>query len=168
MMSNNSKKKVNSSPDRHTFQKASSIAKLAKDPTNTDAADMVSFYDQIKLNSELKLLDPEWRKDNLEYDLRTTEWICNKCKESNIYAQHLYAALCNNDFQKLEVIPILTNKTWSCSWRYAGGILSDMVEEGDYIDYYCSSFADDPNMVSEGVITDEIKNDLNKIGWVAL
>jgi hypothetical protein len=52
-----------------------------------------------------------------------------------------------------------------------------MQQKGDYIDWYCSGIRNDgyqddldtvtPNQyVSEGLVTDEIKDDLNKIGWV--
>mgnify|MGYP003705677079 CR=1 FL=1 len=29
-----------------------------------------------------------------------TDWILEKVRESDVYAQHLYAAMCNNEFQK--------------------------------------------------------------------
>ena len=81
----------------------------------------------------------------------------------------------------MEVIPILKNETWSCSWRHAGGIVANMIQVGDYIDWYCSGiknvgngddpYADDPNFetkgsVPEGFITEEIRNDLKKLGWI--
>ena len=124
----------------------------------------------------------------LEYDLLTTEWILHKVRASESYAQNLYAALCNNDFTKLEPWPILNGKTWSCSWRYAGGIIADMREQGDYVDWYCSGIRDtqEPSeeewnswteeaqisytniyskYVSESVVTDEIRQDLLTLGW---
>ena len=128
----------------------------------------------------------EWKKDNLEYDLRSTEWICNKAKASEAYAQNLYAALCNNDFRKNDVWPLLQEKTWTCSWRYAGGIIADMREEGDYIDWYCSGIRGDlsepfsptpeqiermkitERYVGEGYVTDEIRDDLLKLGWIVI
>ena len=95
----------------------------------------IDFEEHRKLDLEN---DPEWRKDNLEYDLRTNEYMVNKVRTDEVYAQHLYAALCNNDYQKNDVWPILQDKRWSCSWRYAGGILANMCGEGDYMDWYCS------------------------------
>ena len=45
----------------------------------------------------------EWKKDNMEYDLRSTQWIIDKVKNDDVYAQHLYASICNNDFTKNDV-----------------------------------------------------------------
>jgi hypothetical protein len=122
----------------------------------------------------------------MEYDLRSTEWILEKVRASKTYAQHLYAAMCNNDFQKLDVMPILKDQRWGCSWRHAGGIIADMREQGDYIDWYCSGirgdklsdqefadltedqklvYLDNQSYVSESCVTDEIRQDLKTLGW---
>ena len=85
--------------------------------------------------------------------------------------------MCNNSFQKLETWPILKDEYWSCSWRSAGGIIADMRQQGDYIDWYCSGIRNDgyqddlntvyPNSyVSEGFVTEEIREDFKKLGWV--
>ncbi len=114
---------------------------------------------------------------NLEYDMEDCDWICEKIRGSDIYAQNFYAALCNNEFQRNEVWPILKDQTWGCTWRYAGVIVAHIRREGDYIDWYCSgirggmvdvdSEADNnPGFVSEGLITDEILVDLLRLGWV--
>ena len=117
----------------------------------------------------------EWKKNNLEYDLRSTEWICNKAKASDAYAQNIYAALCNQDWQKNEVWPLLKGETYSCSWRYAGGIVADMREQGDYINWYCSGIGDGlgngdadgaKGYVPEGTVTEEIREDFFKLGWI--
>jgi len=118
---------------------------------------------------------------SLEHDLCSTEWILNKVRQSDSYAQNLYAALCNMQFIKLEIVPILNDDYWSCSWRYAGGIIANMQETGDYINWYCSGmggFATDDDFdndkymskkkyVPEGTVTDEVRVDLRKLGWVA-
>lgn len=171
--------KIASSPERHTFQAESSKKKLEEDPNDESARKMVELYEKYKEDADAKTLDPEWYKNNLEADLRTSEWICKKAKESDSYAQNLYAAMCNRDFQKLEVLPVLKEDRWSCSWRYAGGIIADMRQEGDYIDWYCSGIRNDgyqddldikyPNgYVPEGQVTDEVREDLKKLGWVVL
>jgi hypothetical protein len=97
-------------------------------------------------------------KPNLEYDLFKTDWIVTKCKNNPTYSQNLYAALCNNRFIK-------DNEEWTCSWRYAGNILSGLNNKGDYLDYYCSGMRDNVNFVGEGSVTDEVRLDLSKIGW---
>ena len=121
--------------------------------------------------------EPEYEnrpENDLEYDLRTTPWILEKVRNNDSYAQNLYAAMCNMRWQKLDVLPILKDQFWSCSWRHSGGIIADMQQKGDYIDWYCSgirggaSYDDDikDGFVSEGYVTEEIKMDLNKLGWV--
>lgn len=97
---------------------------------------------------------------SLEHDLLKTEWITIKCRNKASYAQNLYAALCNNRFFK-------NTEEWSCSWRQAGGIVADLLNEGgDYMDYYCSGVAAGKNgYVSEGEVTSEITNDLLNLGW---
>ena len=115
----------------------------------------------------------------MEEDMYLSEWFRNKVRESETYAQNLYAAICNNDFQKLEVVPILKEQTWSASWRAAGGVVARIRNDGDYLNWYCSGIQDfsrdeaDPNFypgrnVEEGTITDEIREDLKKLGWVGV
>lgn len=175
-------KKAASSPERHTFQVEGAI-KRAKEKGEEVPEHYIEFWKSAKQQDEENLVDPEWQKDNMEYDLRSTKWICDKVKASDNYAQNLYAAMCNMQFIKLEVIPILKDQRWSASWRHAGGIIADMQEKGDYIDWYCSGIgtnesgygldgyipeieADGREYVPEGHVTDEIREDLKKLGWV--
>lgn len=110
---------------------------------------------------------------SLERDLRNTGWICDKAKASDSYSQNIYAALCNTDWQKLDVIDVLSDRVWHCSWRYAGGIVADMRESGDYMDWYCSGSWGNPDnhghtpkgYVGEGEVTEEILEDFRKLGW---
>jgi len=184
-MSNNFEKtKVASSPERHTFQLES-----ARERAKEDGEEIPEYYENFwktaKERDEANLVDPEWQKDNMEYDLRSTKWICDKVKASDTYAQNLYAAMCNMQFIKLDVIPILKDRRWSASWRHSGGIIADMQEKGDYINWYCSGIgglASDwdqdsetfeqwqarTKYVPEGVVTEEIQEDLKKLGWVAV
>ena len=153
-------KTLSKSPQRNTFRRDVYVKKqteqgLMDDPETDSMLEWYRTWDQLKLEREQ---DPEWQKNNLEYDLRTTDWILEKVRRSEDYAQNLYAAMCNTDFTKNEVWPVLQEDTWSCSWRYAGGIIADMREEGDYIDWYCSG--------NEGHVTDEIREDLLKLGWL--
>ena len=151
--------KVNSSPSRHTFQNSSD--------------ELSQVLERLRNQDKEQIADPEWQKDNLEYDLRSNKWICDKTKSTKTYAQNLYAALCNQDWQRNEVWPLLKDQRWSCSWRHAGGIVADMREEGDYIDWYCSGIQSEPDEnwidlghVSEGTVTDQIREDLFKLGWL--
>ena len=166
--------KLNSSPDHSTFQKEAYLARMAEQDKrpSEDYLDLFKTLRDQKIDQEA---DPEWQKDNLEYDLRSTRWICDSAKNNKTYAQNLYAALCNNDFQKNEVWNRLEGKTWSCSWRYAGGIVADMCEEGDYINWYCSGIQGEPDEdwidlghVPEGTVTDQIREDLFRLGWLVL
>jgi hypothetical protein len=163
--------KVSSSPDRHTFQKEGYI-KRAEEAGKKPEQDYLDWWEQIKIDEANKIHDTEWQKNNLEYDLRLTDWIVEKARASDDYAQNIYAALCNNEFMKLAVVPILKEETWSCSWRSAGGIVADMLEKGDYIDWYCSGISDGGNRtngyVSESVVTIEVREDLKKLGWIVV
>jgi len=174
------------SPDRFTFQREKYLkhrAEEGKTPDNDDTVKaMEDFFDSMIAQRQQQEVDSKWQENNMEYDLRTSEHIVAKC-QSNSYAQNLYAAMCNTEWQKLDVMPILTDQTWSCSWRYAGGIVADLRGKGDYIDWYCSgiggpmggSSESDPEVeqillarkgyVSEGTVTDEIAQDLRDLGW---
>jgi hypothetical protein len=101
----------------------------------------------MDLNGTLKAV---FDKPDLEYDLINNERIVAKCVNSQVYCTDLYGALCNNRF-------FYGDKEWSCSWRMSGGIVADIINSGEYIDWYCSG--------NEGVVTDEIKLDLMMMGW---
>ena len=110
----------------------------------------------------------------------TTDWILEKTRNSESYAQNLYAALCNMQWCRHHMWPILKEQYWHCSWRYAGGIIADMREQGDYIDWYCSGIRDmsldeeenkiydSRQFVGEGFVTDEIREDLQRLGWIPI
>ena len=145
--------------------------KLQVNPNDDLARKLIEMY---TINSEYKekLEESEaWMKNNLEYDLRSSEYIAEKCKVDS-YAQNLYAAMCNNDFRRNELWPILKEESWGCSWRYAGGIIADILQYGDYLDWYCSGIMSEgtyvPGYVSEGTVTDEIREDLLTLGWIVL
>lgn len=174
--------KISKSPTRHTFQQEGYIKRCKEKGTEPNPA-YLEMYETWREQDEAQIVDPAWQKNNMEHDLRSTKWICNKTKDSDNYAQNLYASMCNMDWQKQDVFPILKDERWSCSWRHAGGIIADMREEGDYIDWYCSGIGNkergfgldgyepvpDPagrDYVPEGVITKEVAQDLLKLGWI--
>lgn len=172
---------ISKSPQRNTFQKENYLKRQSekgKTPENDeDTKAMLEWYDSWDTEEDRREADLEWQKNNLEWDLRTTDWILAKARANDYYAQNIYAALCNNGFIKLDVMPILKEEEWSCSWRYAGGIVAHMLEKGDYIDWYCSGIRNDgyqddldtirpQQYVSEGLITAEIREDFKQLGWV--
>jgi hypothetical protein len=174
-------KKVASSPERHTFQKEGAIKRAEEEGKEPNQA-YIEMWEQIKIDDANKINDPNWQKNNMEYDLRSSKELCDKVKASDTYAQNLYAAMCNMTWQSREFWQELKGETWSCSWRHSGGIIADMREEGDYIDWYCSGIGNqeagygldsyvptpDPDgrdYVPEGVVTEEIELDLNRLGW---
>ena len=123
--------------------------------------------------------------NDMEYDLRSSEYMLNKVRTDKVYAQNLYAAMCNRDFQCNDTWPILSDKRWSCTWRYAGGIVADIRQEGDYLNWYCSGIGSQEDgygldgqipdvavtgrtYVPEGEVTDEIRADLLELGWIVL
>jgi len=174
--------KLSASPQRNTFQRDGYIERQLKEGRSLDDPDvkaMIDWYDSWSEESQKQEADPEWQKNNLEYDLRSTDWIVEKVRVSESYAQNLYAALCNNDFQSQDVWPVLKDQKYACSWRHAGGIIADMRGEGDYIDWYCSGIRNDgyqadlataypTRYVSESVVTDEVRADLLQLGWVVV
>jgi hypothetical protein len=165
--------KPSASPDRHTFQKEGYVKRQEEkgEPVNED---YLEYFQKVIEDHQHKFQDPESHKNNLEYDLLTTDWILDKARAAESYAQNLYAALCNNEFQRQDIMPVLRDDRWSCTWRYAGGIIADMREQGDYIDWYCSGMGSGlgngdedgtKGYVSESVVTDEVRADLLRLGW---
>ena len=161
---------ISKSPARLTFQKEKYIERCEKEGKLPDP-EYLKMFAKDMARYDTRFESAESKVNNLEYDLLTTMWILEKVRDSDSYAQNIYAALCNNGFIKLDVIPILTEKEWSCSWRYAGGIVADMQQKGDYIDWYCSGIQDEDArnakaFAPEGYITDEIRQDFKSLGWV--
>jgi hypothetical protein len=174
-------KRIASSPERHTFQKEGYI-KRCEEKGEEPNPDYVNMYKTWKQMDEERIQDPAWQKNNMEYDLRSSKELCDKVKKYDNYAQNLYAAMCNMTWQRREFWQELKGETWSCSWRSSGGIIADMQEKGDYIDWYCSGIGsqedgyglsdvkpeldeDGRTYVPEGVITEEVELDLNRLGW---
>lgn len=181
---------MNVSPDRGSFHIECELKSVEEGrKTIEEAESMIEFYKSWEVRRREHESTDEWKVDNMEYDLRSTKWICDKAKANEYYAQNLYAAMCNNEFMRNDVWPILTDKRWCASWRSVGGIVANMVEQGDYIDWYCSGINSDwsdedyhnatkeqqerylyvkNNFVGEGKVTDEIREDLLKLGWLVV
>lgn len=103
------------------------------------------------------LADKTTQKPDMEMDLYRSKHLCKKV-QNEVYAQALYAAMCNNVFEK-------EGTEWSVSWRTAGDIVAKMVGKGCYLDYYCSGMMNDDYRTDEGTVTPEIKQDLESLGW---
>lgn len=167
--------KPSRSLDRHSFQREGYVKRQTEkgEPINEAYLDL---FDMLSEQERNKWDDPKSRENNLEWDLLTTDWILEKVRASDVYAQNLYAALCNVEWQNKKLWPTLKEETWGCSWRYAGGIIADMQEKGDYIDWYCSGSGffigdgvDPPEgYVAESMITKEIEADLDRLGWIPI
>lgn len=171
-------KKVSTSPHRNTFQVNAYLERCAKEGKEPSEAYLKLYQDAI---ADDDVWVSEEHVNDLEYDLRTTEWVLEKARNSRSYAQNIYAALCNMQWCKKDTWPILAEQYWSCSWRSAGGIVANMRQEGDYIDWYCSGMGGlnqeydgketaeqwqaRTGFVSESVVTEEIRSDFDKLGW---
>ena len=109
---------------------------------------------------------------NLERDVRSADWLVDKVRTNEIYAQNFYAALCNNQFAPKDVWSLLKDLSWTCTWRYASEMIADIRQTEDYLTWYCSgtgfSGTDFAGFVEESFVTDEVKNDLDQIGWLIL
>jgi hypothetical protein len=122
---------------------------------------------------------------DLAEDLENSEYIRNRARVNRSYAQNIYAALCNMRWCKIsgesaqDTLSILKDDLWSCSWRAAGRIVSDVIGEGDYLNWYCSGIGDTDigyglsadqgtGYVAEGIVTEEIANDFKQLGWVPI
>lgn len=179
---------ISKSNERMTFQQTKYIERCKENNEEPDPNYLAMFADDIHRH-DIRFDTPESKVNNMEYDLLTTDWILEKVRVSDVYAQNLYAAMCNNDFVKNDVWPLLKEEKWSCSWRRAGGIIADMRQKGDYIDWYCSGIRDTllnddstkeyteeqkkrleitDKYVSESAVTEEIRNDLLKLGWLVI
>jgi len=119
---------------------------------------------------------------SMQTDMMNAEWFRNRVKQSKSYAQNLYAAMCNNEFQKQDTWEVLSDSRWSCSWRAAGGVVATLRDcDENYMDYYCSGmggfatldrdpgiYYEENSYVKESEVTDEIRADLLRLGWVAI
>jgi hypothetical protein len=168
-------KKPSTSDDRHRVQRDRYLARC-QDRGEEPNADYLALFDNLMREQDQQWEDPGQRENDLEWYLRTTGWILDKARTDPRYAQNIYAALCNNEFQRRDTWAVLQGQRWRCTWRSAGGIVADMVGRGDYMDWYCSGMrsGDEPDTyeqplprgaVPEGEITPEVREDLLRLGW---
>jgi hypothetical protein len=86
---------------------------------------------------------------DLENDLNASEAVKAAVQDLG-FAVRLYSALCNEWSRDSE--------TWACSWRYAGGLVADLRDQGEtYLDFYGRG--------SEGHVASDVRGLLAALGW---
>jgi len=99
---------------------------------------------------------------DLEYVLKTSEYIRSKCTSSRSYSENLYRALCDVVWISKHPFAILKRDSWNCSWRYAAEIVGDLAstteEMSDHLDWY--------SVGGEGIVSKELLEDLDKLGFM--
>lgn len=94
---------------------------------------------------------------SISFEVLLNKLFSEKVQNEN-FAKKLYDCLCNTIWYNKT-----TNDIYSCTWRYAGGIVADMRKKGEnYLDFYCQGFSD------EGDYHQEIYEELNQNGFKAI
>lgn len=106
-----------------------------------------ALHDRIDDLYRQMVAHPDWR--DFEGDL--AEALAERIKADDAFAGATYAALCNVDWGHEK------GSTYSCSWRYAGGLIAQIRGEGDYLNWYCYG--------GEGEVADEIETAMAEKGW---
>ena len=97
-----------------------------------------------------------------------SDFFREKCVKSDLYAQNLYAALCQNLFvEKQDVFSIIQQDGASVSWRQAGNIVGTFRGE-TYLQYYCSGMSNTQGYKQEGEVSDEVRADFDNAGWLII
>jgi hypothetical protein len=142
---------------------------MSRDITEIEAELLLAAIQEKMRRSREELLAQGRPTHSMDLDIELTPEILDKVRTSQSYAQNLYAAMCNRDWQEQDVWEVLRDQTWGCTWRTAGGIIAAWRGEGDYMDWYCSGIGanehPETKYVGEGFVTDEIRRDLAQIGW---
>jgi len=97
---------------------------------------------------------------NLERDLLDCQFIKDKIRSEDGYAERFYNALCNTRWYHDTDIHgnRIKDDGWTCSWRYAGGMVATLRACGeDYLSYYITG--------NEGFVDLDIIEDLKQLGW---
>ena len=111
---------------------------------------------------------------NLEKEMHEDAIVIAYLKDEKV-ATDFYRALCNVDWKKdiplteeekvIDKLKGRDSNTWSCSWRYAGGIIADIRNKHynkneNYMDYYCAG--------NEGIVTDLVEECFERMGWTPI
>ena len=108
---------------------------------------------------------------SLEEDIKSCLKIIAYCADDDI-ARDFYRALCNmrwrkknyrtNDEKIIDKLKGDEPDVWSCTWRYAGGIIASIRnthhgKRESYIDFYCSG--------REGDVSPLVNEMFDELGW---
>ena len=66
------------------------------------------------------------RTHHLDMDVCQCDWMVERIRRDDAYAQNFYAALCDRSWREDDAWEILSDRTWRVSWRTAGAIVSDI------------------------------------------
>ena len=111
------------------------------------------------LQKLMKTLDKSPEEDKRPVFIKSLEWDIGedwmrKKLENREYAEKVYNALCNTQWENVE-----TKEVFHCSWRYAGGIVANNRRFGeDYMDFYATG--------GEGSLDTEVVRDFAMLGWI--
>ena len=76
----------------------------------------------------------------------------NKMKSDTEFCKDVWSSMANIVWKHKA-----SGEEYSASFRYAGGLIAEIREEGDYMDWYCCGPYE--------TVSDEIKKGLAKRGW---
>ena len=86
---------ISKSPKRNTFQQERYLARKAEEG-ETPSEHYIEMFESFRNQKEKQESDPEWQKNNLEYDLRSTDWILEKVRNMpKISMQHCATTISN-------------------------------------------------------------------------
>lgn len=80
----------------------------------------------------------------------------------DLYAQQLYATLCNTKWSKTDSFSLLKEDYWRCSWRSSAKFVAGLRNLDErYNQFYCSGNEEDP-------VSEEILCDIRALGWIQI
>lgn len=94
---------------------------------------------------------------DLELDLISSEAVRALVQADERFTREIYDALCNNKFIHRDMEQ--PEDYWSCSWRYAGDVASNLeMGGGGYLEHYCTG--------NESHISPRVAKLMADLGWV--
>ena len=96
---------------------------------------------------------------SIHNDIKNADFLVKKIRDNSIYAQNLYAGLCNNEFVK-------NGNESGDTFRGNASFLAELCDL-DYYQLYWSggSSIENKEYKKWGELTSEVEKDLLKIGW---